>query len=224
MPKTLKDFVYQFKHRKQILDIEEEHIGEERDKLNTKFSSFLNGFMVDLFLFVTALITIIVMMVVIYVTCNHSKLKTLVTNAALQQMKRVEATDLRFQDIYCTCKTQWYMIALLLLILLDIVFIITNKIRKSGLLWGYFFSNITKVMLFISDSQSYVLVNLCKIARSIHLFRIRERLTPEYINPKRNWIWDVLEIDWKEVRVTLNGNEVNLPSSVIIPFRVQVCY
>ena len=29
----------------------------------------------------------------------------------------------------------------------------------------------------------------------------------------------VLEIDWKEVRVTLNGNEVNLPTTVIKEFR-----
>ena len=67
-------------------------------------------------------------------------------------------------------------------------------------------------MLFISDSQSYVPVNLCKIAGSIHLVRIRGRLTPECINFKINQIWDVFEIDWKEVRVTLNGNELNLPT------------
>ena len=144
--------------------------------------------MVDVFLFVTVLITIIITMVVIYVVCSHSELKTLVTNIALQQLKGVEATDLRFQDIYCTCKMQWYMIALLLLILLGIVFIVTNKIRKSNLLQGHQFSNITKVMLFISDSQSYVPVNLCKIAGSIHLFRIRGRLTPECITFKINWI------------------------------------
>ena len=53
--KTLKDFVHQFKHRKQILNIEEQHIDEERDKLNTKISSFLNSFMVDVFLFVTCI-------------------------------------------------------------------------------------------------------------------------------------------------------------------------
>ena len=126
MSKRLKDFVYQFKHRKQILDIEEEHIDKERDKLNTKFCSFLNSFMVDVLLFVTALVIIIVTMVVIYVVCCHSKLKTL----ALQQMKGIEAADPRFQEIHCTSKTQWYMIALLLLILLGVVFIVTNKIRK----------------------------------------------------------------------------------------------
>ena len=112
------------------------------------------------------------------------------------------------------------MIALLLLILLGIVFIVTNKIRKSNLIIGHLlFSNITKVMLFILDTQSYVPVNLCRIAGSIHLFRIRGRLSPECINFKINWIWNVLEIDWKEVRVTLNGSEVNLPTSVVILFR-----
>ena len=36
---------------------------------------------------------------------------------------------------------------------------------------------------------------------------------------KKNWIWDVLEIDWSHVSITLNDNEINLPRSVIIPFR-----
>ena len=143
----------------------------------------------------------------------------LVTNIALQHLQGAEATDPRFQDMFCTCKTQWYMIALLLLILLGVIFIVTNKIRKSNLFRGHLFPNITKMMLFILDAQSYLLVNLCKIAGSIHLFRIRGRLTPECINYKRNWIWDVLEIDWKEVRVTLNGNEIDLPTWVMIPFR-----
>ena len=32
-------------------------------------------------------------------------------------------------------------------------------------------------------------------------------------------MWDVIEIDWKEVNMTLNGNKLNLPASVIIPLR-----
>ena len=36
---------------------------------------------------------------------------------------------------------------------------------------------------------------------------------------KKNWIWDVLEIDWSEVSITLNDNEIGLPSLVIIPFK-----
>ena len=134
-------------------------------------------------------------LVVIYVLCSHSKVKTLVANIALKHLKGIEATDPRFQDVYCTCKMQWYTLAMLLLILLGIVFIDTSKVRKWNLFRRHLFSNVTKVMLFISNTQSYVLVNLCKVARSIHMFRTRGRLTPECIRFKKNYIWDVLEID-----------------------------
>ena len=30
------------------------------------------------------------------------------------------------------------------------------------------------------------------------------------------YLWDTLEIDWKEVTVTLNGNKIDLPRVVII--------
>ena len=81
------------------------------------------------------------------------------------------------------------------------IYLVANKIKKSNLFGGHLFSNITKVILFISTMQSYVPINLCKIARSINLFKIRGRLTLENIKIRKNWIWDVLEIDWKEVSV-----------------------
>ena len=45
------------------------------------------------------------------------------------------------------------------------------------------------------------------------------KLTPEHVKLKRNILWDVIELDWKEVSMTLNGNKINLPASVMIPFR-----
>ena len=41
----------------------------------------------------------------------------------------------------------------------------------------------------------------------------------ENVKLKKNWIWDVLEIDWSNVSITLNYNKIDLPSSVIIPFK-----
>ena len=74
-------------------------------------------------------------------------------------------------------------------------------------------------MLFISNTHSYVPIKLCRVARSIHLFRIRGRLNPENVKLKKNWIWHVLDIDWSDISITLNDNEIDLPSSVIIPFK-----
>ena len=35
----------------------------------------------------------------------------------------------------------------------------------------------------------------------------------------RNKVWDILDINWRNITVTVNGNVIDLPGSVIIPFR-----
>ena len=148
---------------------------------------------------------------------GQSKLKALVTNIAMQRIKAVEAADV--SNMLCTCKTQWYIMGILIIISLGMLYLVTNKLRKSSFFKGCFFSNNTKILLFISNTHSYVPIMLCRVARSIHLFRIRGRLNPENVKLKKNWIWDVLEIDWSDVSITLNDNQIDLPSLVIIPFK-----
>ena len=99
------------------------------------------------------------------------------------------------------------------------LYLVTNKLRNQAFFKGCLFSDNTKILLFISNTHSYVPIKLCRVARSIHLFRIRGRLNPEDVKIKKNWIWDVLEIDWSDISIMLNDNKIHVPSSVIIPFR-----
>ena len=135
----------------------------------------------------------------------------------MQRIKAVEAADV--SNMLCTCKTQWYIMGMLIIITLGMLYLVTNKLRKSSFFKGHLFSNNTKILLFISNTHSYVPIKLCRVARSIHLFRIRGRLNLENVKLQKNWIWDVLEIDWSDVSITLNDNEIDLSSSVIIPFK-----
>ena len=148
---------------------------------------------------------------------RQSKLKALVTNIAMQRIKALEAADM--SNMLCTCKTQWYIMGMLAIITLGMLYLVTNKLRKSSFFKGCLFSNNTKILLFISNTHSYVPIKLCRVAGSIHLFRIRGRLNPENVKLKKNWIWDVLEIDWSNVSITLNDNEIDFLSSVKIPFK-----
>ena len=52
-----------------------------------------------------------------------------------------------------------------------------------------------------------------------YLFKITGKLTPECAKLKRNILWDVIELDWKEVNMTLNGNKIHLPTSAAIKFK-----
>ena len=83
----------------------------------------------------------------------------------------------------------------------------------------YCYSNTIKIMIFIADIKSYVHIKLCKTSGSIHLFKLTGSINKENITLHNNTIWDVMEIDWKPVTIMLSGNIINLPGSVIIPFR-----
>ena len=43
-------------------------------------------------------------------------------------------------------------------------------------------------------------------------------MTPDKVQVKKHYIWDILELDWKEVKVTFNGKAINLPKLVTIRF------
>ena len=152
-PKTVKDLVNQYKNKEKILELQGQ---KERTNKDSKFGSFLKSFLADVLLFSAALVTMIITLVVIYMVCGQSKLKALVANIALQCAKEIEAADMT--DTYCMCKRNWYIIGVLLIIMIGIFYLVTNKINKSGLFKGQLFSNMTKVMLFISNSKTYVLI------------------------------------------------------------------
>ena len=83
-------------------------------------------------------------------------------------------------------------------------------------------SNTMKIVIFISGVQYYVPMKLCTTTGSIHLFKIIGTLKPQNIKLNKNYIWDTLEIDWKEASVTFNDNKINLPRVVTIKLQDKI--
>ena len=59
------------------------------------------------------------------------------------------------------------------------------QVRRIKLSRGQLFSNVVKIMFFISDVQYYVPIKLCKTASSIHLFKITGMLMPDKVETKQ---------------------------------------
>ena len=87
-PKTLQDLAVQYQNKRNILDKKEQEL--EKPEENSKFKSFPNSFLADILLFTAALVTLIIMLVIIYVMYGQSKLKALVTNIMMQQIKELK--------------------------------------------------------------------------------------------------------------------------------------
>ena len=73
-------------------------------------------------------------------------------------------------------------------------------------------------MIFISNIKLYVPIKQCKTSGSIHLFKLMGSLQREDMNLHRNKVWDILDINWRNITVMVNRNIINLPGLVIIPF------
>ena len=146
-PKTLRELVVRYRNKKNTLNKKEQN-SDEPGENNSKFQVFLNSFLADVLIFTAALITLIIMLIIIYLLYRQSKLKALVTNIAMQRIKAVEAADM--SGMLCTCKTQWYIMGMLIIITLGMLYLVTNKIRKTSFCKGRLFSNNTKILLFIS--------------------------------------------------------------------------
>ena len=141
-------------------------------------------------------------------------MQALVTNLAT--IRGVKALS---KEIETIDKEYWIIIIWLSLILLCVLFLTIEKLYRMPMFRKYRYSNTIKIMLFISDIKSYVPTKLCKTSGSIHLFKLTGSINRENVTLHKNTLWDVMEIDWRPITVTLSGNEINLPGSVIIPLR-----
>ena len=116
----------------------------------------------------------------------------------LHQVKEVGVVTQK--EFNSECRTLAYIG--IILTILGLAMVAIFHYRKSKFCRGCMFSNAVKIMIFISDVQNYIPIKVCKTAGSIHLFKITGMLKAENIKLNKNYIWDILEIDWKEVTVT----------------------
>ena len=82
---------------------------------------------------------------------------------------------------------------------------------------GHLFTNMVRIKLFLANTQFYVPLELNSAAENVHLFKLSGTLAVENFTLKKNWIWNVLEINWNNGCVTVNDKEINLPGTLIIP-------
>ena len=114
---------------------------------------------------------------------GESKLKTLLANIALQCVKTIEAVDPKSQQ-----NCEFGLVKLLMIFNLIIVALMAlAKFKKSRIFQGHFFSNMVKIKLFIVDTQSYVPLDLNRIARNVHLLKLTGALLSDNVTLKKNW-------------------------------------
>ena len=145
----------------------------------------------NIFIFVMAIISVIVMFIVIKLVFKGEKMQMLLANLAMIRGAKAITEEIKTLD-----KEYWIIITWLSIILLCILFLTIEKLYRMPIFRKYRYSNTIKIMLFISDIKLYVPIKLCKTSGSIHLFKLTGSINKENVTLHKNTLWDIMEIDW----------------------------
>ena len=184
-PGRLKDFVHKHmqENTQEIFDLQKRHTPHT----SIPYKNFFSNTIVNIFTFTSSMVSMITKILVIYLYCKHKHIRTIIVSLILHKAKEVEANTPIKPD-NTECQTLAYIG--MTLTLLSMMIVVLLHYRRSKFCRGYRFSNIVKIVLFISDVQHYIPVKLTKTSGSPHLFKFTGTLNSEDIKLNKNYLWD----------------------------------
>ena len=89
-PTTLKDFINSYTKQKEIFGLQERY---ETTILNANKNFFSDNCIVDIFVFISTIISLPITTLTVYLLCKHKKIRALIASLVLHQVKEVGATS-----------------------------------------------------------------------------------------------------------------------------------
>ena len=100
--------------RKEIFDMQERH---ESTILNTSKKFFSNNHVMDIFMFISSIISLTSTTLTLYLLCKHKKIRALIPSLVLHQVKEVSAI---LKETNTECTTLPYIEIILMILSLII--------------------------------------------------------------------------------------------------------
>ena len=112
-PVMLRDFIDQYQENRITTT--------KQESPTSKFRSFINSFLIDMLVFIVAILTVFILFVIIYIIMGQSKLKVLVATLALQRVRAVEALNTNRQTQNCNSELLKILMILNLVIVVSLL-------------------------------------------------------------------------------------------------------
>ena len=171
VPVMLKDFMEQYWENRMTVT--------KKENSKSKFQKFINCFLAYTMIFIAAILTVILVLVLIYVITGQSKLRALISTITLQRIRTMEALDTDKPVQNCNSGLSKILMILNFII---VVSLLLRKIKKSILFWGQLFSNLVKIKLILAN----ISLSLNQSARNMHLFKLMGEISPSDVILKKN--------------------------------------
>ena len=137
-PTNLKDFMNRYAKHKEIFDLHERH---ENMIFNTNKNLFSNNHIMDIFVFISAIILLLTITLTVYLLCKQMKIRVLITSLVLDQVKEAGTVP---QETNSECTTLAYIG--IILTILSLIIVTFLHYRKSNFCKSHRFSTTIKII------------------------------------------------------------------------------
>ena len=125
-PTYLKDFIHSYIKQKEIFDLQKRH--EVTILNNTNKNFFSDNYIMDIVVFISAIISLLTKTLTAYLLCKHKKIRVLIASLVLHQVKEIGTISGSSGETNSECTTLAYIgITLTILSLIIVIFYTIEK-------------------------------------------------------------------------------------------------
>ena len=73
-----------------------------------------------------------------------------------------------------------------------------------------------------AHTHFYAHAELKHLSCHMHMYKLENAITPEQMSYHKSFLWDTIHFEWHSMCLHMNGQPVNLPSSITIPLKKKI--
>ena len=196
-----------------------------------KKPTFFGQHKVQLFVFIATIASLLLCIPLGILLVKHQKMKLLVGTLALWRQstqgvahalpvgaEALSAFDAPTSDeAKLVCQDPWVSLLVTIITIVGILVYIYKNCRRLELLRGFKYHNHCDLYLFLCHDCYYVPLKVRQTDGHLHMFTMTSPLCPNSVTLQKHLAWDVLHIEWHNVRILQGEQTVALPRSLTVP-------
>ena len=102
------------------------------------------------------------------------------------------------------------------------MFYIWHHCRKFTLCKGYRYKRACKMYIFLSHTSYFVPIKLKVTGGHLHLYTLSKLFHHEQFSLYKNYLWDTININWKDVILKVANKTISLPTVITVPLIYKI--
>lgn len=184
-----------------------------KDKSGLKW---LSTYTVKVLIFITLLLSSLALMFGMHMACKNKKLGTLVTGLAMGPIRGANAKIIadELASTQFTCTFPWFNYIVIPVTLIAMAICLYRQLAKLNWWRGTRFERTSTVYLFLCKGCYFVPVKILRTTAGLHVISSIGELGSDNLSLSKNLIWDVMNVDWSTIVVTIKDRPTLLPRSI----------